>query len=369
MVSSASTPATAIATERGSHAGAGLSIEVIDSVDGVREFRERWGAEATFDVSRSQDLQWLEAICLGLRHRPFLIVARRDGAMVGKLPLIAVRSLLFGKFLVSLPYVNTSGVNAVDDHVAGHLVDHAADLADKLDVRHLELRHELELSHAKLGSTLTSKVHMRLPLPKTQDELWSQFKSKVRNKVKKGDRQEFDLQWGAEGQLAGFYDVFSRTMRDLGTPVYSQELFRSILSVFGGDAELCVVRKQDRPAAVALLIHGPESTFVPSAASLHELNSTNVNDWMYWQLLKRAIERGKPVFDFGRCTPEGNTFTFKKKWGAEPEPAVWQYYVRQGNVTDVRPEGGKYDRAVDLWKKLPLPLTRLIGPSIVRGIP
>lgn len=90
---------------------------------------------------------------------------------------------------------------------------------------------------------------------------------------------------------------------------------------------------------------------------------------MYWHLLQRAIERGQRVFDFGRSSPGSNTFRFKRQWGAQPEPAVWQYYVRQGNVGDMRVENGKYNRLIDIWRRLPVGLTRLIGPPIIRGIP
>ena len=369
MASSPSTTASSQDSEFGARSRDDLTIEVIDNIPDLRAFRETHASAPIFDGDGGQNLRWLEAVCLGLRHDPYLLIAKQADSPVGTLPLSFVKSTLFGRFLVSLPYVNTAGIHAVGDQVASRLVDRAAELADDLNVRYLELRHESEFSHPILGSTLKSKVHMRFPLPKTKDELWTGFKSKVRNKVKKGDRQGFTIEWGSEELLSGFYEVFSRTMRDLGTPVFSPDLFRSILSVFDGDAELCVVSAEDRPIATALLVHGKSWTLVPSAASLHELNSTNVNDWMYWKLLERSVERGQEGFDFGRCTPEGNTFTFKKKWGAEPEPAIWQYYVRKGSVTDVRPEGGKYDRAVNLWKKLPLPLTRLIGPSIVRGIP
>jgi hypothetical protein len=90
---------------------------------------------------------------------------------------------------------------------------------------------------------------------------------------------------------------------------------------------------------------------------------------MYWQLLQRTVTRGQEIFDFGRSNVGSNTFEFKKKWGAEPELAVWQYYVHEGCVSDMRPENSKYACAVRMWQKLPVPLTRLIGPSIVRGIP
>lgn len=315
------------------------------------------------------DSRWLGAVCVGLRHEPYLLVAKRHDEVVGRLPLALVKSALFGRFLVSLPYVNTAGAIADNADTATSLVDRAVQLADELNVRYLELRHERELAHPALTATVTTKVHMRLALPATTDELWEAIKSKVRNKVNKGDRQGFTIHWGSHDLLAEFYDVFSHTMRDLGTPVFSKRLFQAILTDFAGEAELCVVRSATKPIATGLLIHGKGVTQIPSASSLWAYNSTNANDWMYWHLLKRTVERGQQVFDFGRCSMDGNTFTFKKKWGAEPQPAVWQYYVRQGRISDMRLEGGKYGRAVQVWKKLPVWLTRLIGPPIVRGIP
>ena len=90
---------------------------------------------------------------------------------------------------------------------------------------------------------------------------------------------------------------------------------------------------------------------------------------MYWHLLQRAIGRGQGVFDFGRSSKDANTFRFKEQWGAKPFPAVWQYYVREGSVTEMRTENPKYQRFIRTWQRLPVWLTRLLGPSIVRGIP
>jgi FemAB-related protein (PEP-CTERM system-associated) len=296
-------------------------------------------------------------------------VAKQDGQSVGFLPLALVKSWLFGRFLVSLPYRSSAGVVAADDQVAAALIDQAVELADQLDVRYLELRHEHKLAHPALTHQLTSKVHMRLRLPSSAQGLWDQFTSKVRNKVRKGERQGFTIHWGSLDLLRDFYAVFSRNMRDLGTPVYSRRLFRAILTQLSDGAELCVVRSGRQPIAAALLVHGPGVTEVPSASSLRACNSTNANDLMYWQLLQRAIERGQHVFDFGRSTMDSSTYVFKKKWGAQPEPAVWQYYVRKGNVGDMRIENGKYDRLIAVWRRLPVCVTRLIGPAIVRGIP
>ena len=129
------------------------------------------------------------------------------------------------------------------------------------------------------------------------------------------------------------------------------------------------MRLDHKPLAAALLVHGNGITEVPSASSLRPYNSTNANMLMYWHLLQRTIQRGQGVFDFGRSSPESSTFRFKKQWGAQPASAVWQYYVRKGDVQEMRLESGQYDRRIRIWRRLPVSLTRLVGPMIVRGIP
>jgi FemAB-related protein (PEP-CTERM system-associated) len=292
-----------------------------------------------------------------------------DGQTVGVLPLAFVRSRLFGRYLVSVPYLNTGGVVAGDDAARAALVDEAVELAGRLDVKHLELRHEEPVEHPALGDRLTSKVHGRLGLPGEADELWSRFKPKVRNQVRKGEKEGLTVHWGREELLGEFYRVFAHNMRDLGTPVFSRRLFRSILARFPDWSELCVVRLASRPVAAALLVHGPGMTEVPSASSLRRYNATCANMLMYWHLLQRSIGRGQAAFDFGRSTVDSGTFRFKSQWGAEPSPAVWQYHVRRGSMGDLRPDNPRYRLMIAAWQRLPVWLARWIGPPIVRGIP
>jgi FemAB-related protein (PEP-CTERM system-associated) len=210
---------------------------------------------------------------------------------------------------------------------------------------------------------------MRLVLPRTAEQLWTGFDAKVRNQVRKGERHGFTVAWGAADQLDAFHNVLSRNMRDLGSPVYGTELFGAILAAFPDRAEVCVVRAGDEPVAAALLLHGWGVTEVPTASALKEYNPTCVNMLMYSHLLRRAVERGQSAFDFGRSTIGGATYRFKKQWGAVPGQAVWQYHVRHGEVGEMRPDSPRYERAIRVWKRLPLWVTRWLGPRIVRGIP
>jgi FemAB-related protein (PEP-CTERM system-associated) len=312
---------------------------------------------------------WLQILQQGLGHTPFCLEAASEGRTRGFLALAQVNSLLFGRFLVSLPYLNSAGVVAENETTARRLVDQAVALADDLDVRYLELRHEVSLEHPALTQQMTSKVHMRLPLPARVDELWEGLSGKVRNQVRKGQKSGLQVAWGGEELLPEFYDVFSHHMRDLGTPVYGRRFFQAILRHFPDRAELCVLRAGRRPAAVALLLHGDGVSEVPSAACLRCFNSTCANMFMYWCLLERAVRRGQALFDFGRSTVDSNTYQFKKQWGAQPSPAIWQYYVRKGSISAVRPESPSYRRLIAAWKRTPLWLSRWLGPRIVRGIP
>ncbi len=353
-------------------------IQVVERLDEVWRQRlegylARAGARA--GASGEHDPRWLEVLREGLGHRPIALVAGRNGSAGGEeirgyLPLALVRSRLFGRFLVSLPYLNRAGVVADDAEVASELIEQAVELSEELDVRYLELRQGGVCSqHRAFNATRGEKVRMVLPLPQTPEELWRAIPSKVRNLVRKGDGTGLTIRWGGRELVDDFYRVFAVNMRDLGTPVYPRRLFEAIVRWLSDRAELAVVDCGGRPMAGALLVHDPGVTQVPSASSLRAYNHTNANMWMYYRLLARAVERGSREFDFGRSTVDSGTYRFKKQWGAQPQPTVWQYHLRCGDLGDMRPESPKNRRRVAVWQRLPVWVTRLVGPAIVRGIP
>ena len=330
------------------------------------------------------DVRWLRVMREAFRHETFVLLARDDqrGDIRGYLPLALVSTRLFGRFMVSLPYLNRAGIVADAPEIAHELLEAAVRLADRRDVQYLELRHDgRPIEHDLITHHRDEKVRMVLDLPGESSELWNAIGSKVRNQVRKGEKAGLTIRWGDHGLLDDFYSVFAVNMRDLGTPVYPRKLFGSILRHFPGEAELAVVYfgKEHIPVAGALLLHetsgggGVRMSQVPSASSLRQFSATNANMWMYHQLLCRSIQRGSTSFDFGRCTPTdapgSGTYRFKKQWGATPQPTTWQYHLRHGEMDGMRPDHPKYQRRIAAWQKLPVWVTRVVGPTIVRGIP
>lgn len=326
-----------------------------------------------------QDPAWLGVLRDGLGHRPRLIVAEQDGALVGVLPLAGVRSVLFGRFLVSLPYLNRAGIVAADDAVALTLWQAAKDEAAAADAKYLELRHHawrlggMEQDGLGISQTKAEKSRMVMALPTDADALWTGLSAKVRNQVRKGDKHGLKIAFGGRELLDGFYSVFAVNMRDLGTPVYPRKLFAAMLEHLGDACELAVVTQEGAAIAGAVLMHdertGQGMSQVPSASCLRQMNHTNANMWMYHRLLCRAIERGSTRFDFGRSSEGSGTWRFKKQWGALPEPTAWEVHLRKGEVDAVRPDNPKFQRRIEAWQKLPVWVTRLAGPVVVRGIP
>ena len=374
MMSGATTQCVKLRPQNSGIVNNKASIRVVSGSDVASRMPdwEAWFEQGDWNL-HSLNPRWLQVLCESFNHTPHCVELSKNDECTAVLPLAGIKSLMFGRFLVSLPYLNVGGVLGGDCVEKATVIRAAASLADSLGVDHLQLRNEKRVDEPLFNQELTSKLHMRLSLPQSESELWDQLKSKVRSQIRKGFKQEIEVDWGGQEMIGDFYAIFARKMRDLGTPVFAKSLFTNIAGAFPESSEFCVCRIGSTPIAAAMLLHGKGITEVPSASSISKYNSTNVNMLMYWSLLCRAVERGQSTFDFGRTTEGSATHRFKKQWGAQPHPSVWQYYVRgdaeEKGPDDFRPESGTYARAVRLWKRLPLPVANLLGPHIVRGIP
>jgi serine/alanine adding enzyme len=320
-------------------------------------------------ATRYHQWAWRDVFARAFGHRAvYLAAAAPGGDVVGILPLVVLDTFLFGRFAVSLPFVNYGGVVASDDAVAQALVDEAGRLAIARGWKHVELRH-LEQRFTTLAPK-RHKVAMMLPLPADETALWDQLDRKVRNQVRKAQKVGFTTAVGGVELLDDYYQVFARTMRDLGTPVYAKRFFEELLKAPAIDTTVHVVRHEQTPVAASITIGWRDIVEVPWAASLKEQRSNNPNMLLYWEMLRKAVADKRSTFDFGRSTPDEGTFHFKKQWGAAPQPMCWEYWLPPGKaMPEQNPDNPKFKKAIETWQKLPLGLTNLLGPHIVRGIP
>jgi FemAB-related protein (PEP-CTERM system-associated) len=286
----------------------------------------------------------------------------------GMLPLVRLKSRLFGDFLVSLPYVNYGGIVARSEAADRLLLSAAADLAGSLRVSHLELR-ELQ-GRGPDWPARTDKVSMQVALAATPEEHWGRLPAKLRSQVRRPQKEGTTTRIGGAELLPRFYAVFARNMRDLGTPVYARSFFATIARELADHMDVVVAELHGQPVAAGILLHSGGRTEIPWASSLRSANRLGVNMLMYWESLKHAISRGSRVFDLGRSTRDSGTYRFKRQWGAEPVPMYWHYWLPGGGpLPRLNPSNPKYAMAIAAWRRLPLWLANGLGPHVVRNLP
>ncbi len=298
----------------------------------------------------------------------YYLAEDESGQLCGVLPLVQLNSRLFGNFLVSVPGFNYAGTLADNDVVRELLIASAWDQAKRLGASHIELRHN---SNVKISLPFRDdKVAMRLPLPDSCDSLWSGFPSKLRAQIRRPTKEGATCDEGGVELVDDFYKVFSRNMRDLGTPVFPRELFVEMCRSFPETTRVFVVRLDGIACAAGITYGFRERLEIPSASSLREYNRASVNMLLYWTVLQYAIREGYSLFDFGRSTVNEGTFRFKKQWGAEPDPLCWHYRLPDGEeIPRINPQNPKFRLATKLWQKLPVGFANVLGPHIVRNLP
>lgn len=311
---------------------------------------------------------WLGVLGRAFGHPAKYLTAEADGRIVGVLPLMLFSSRLFGRFAVSIPFVNYGGIVADGSDATAALLQTAVIETARAGGTHLELRHMAPLCPGL--EARRHKVVMRLPLERTTGQQWQGLDRKLRNQVRKAERSRLSVRIGGAELLRSFYAVFARNMRDLGTPVYSRRLFTEVMATFGDSARVFVVTLGDRPVAASIVHWHRDTIQVPWASAIRDYNPLCANVFLYWQMLQFASERGFRTFDFGRSTPGDGAFHFKRQWGAEPRGLVWEYWTSTGRpAPDLSPRNPRMARVITAWQCLPVPVASAIGPLIVRNIP
>jgi len=152
--------------------------------------------------------------------------------------------------------------------------------------------------------------------------------------------------------------------------VFSKRFFRILLDQFGQQCELTVVRHHSRALAGVLSLRFRDGIFPYYGGSLREGRDLAANNFMYWEVMKRAVESGLGYFDFGRSKLGTGAYAFKTQWNMRQRPLPYQFFlVRRQAMPNYSPANSRFKLATDSWKRMPFPLTKVLGPALVRLFP
>jgi FemAB-related protein (PEP-CTERM system-associated) len=278
-----------------------------------------------------------------------------------------VRNRLFGDCLVSMPLGVYGGVCADDGESYASLLEAGCALARKRDVRYLEMRN----THNRFPCDLPGRnlyVTFTADLSPGPEKLLQGLPRDTRYMVRKS--QKAGLAWTEDLSIDEFYEIYARSVHRLGTPVFSKRLFSCIQKEFDGRCRLFGVRKGTQAIAGVLCLYFRDRVMPYYGGSLAEFNRDAPNNFMYWNLIAQSCAEGYRWFDFGRSKRGTGSFQFKSSWGMEMTELPYRYYLVQATeIPHISPVDRKFHLPVAVWKRMPFPLTTIIGPRLIRWIP
>ncbi len=306
---------------------------------------------------------WESVLTQAFGHRSRYLYADLTGRITGVLPLGDVRSRLFGHARTATPFCVYGGTIADDEKSYRALEQAACELGRSLGVDYVEMRNRIRRHPDWIAKELY--VTFRRPIHEDPEKNLLAIPRKQRAMVRKGIQKQLRVEIDSDVQRA--YDVYAESLRNLGTPVFSPRYMRLLKETFGDRCEVLTVVHENRPVAAVMSFYFRDEVLPYYGGSTEAARSVAANDFMYWQVMERARERGARVFDFGRSKRGTGSYDFKTHWGFEPELLHYEYFlIKAREMPDLSPANSKYSRMIEMWRRLPIPVTRLIGPPIAR---
>lgn len=338
-----------------------ITIKTLSAADYARwdSFVERC-PEATF-FHQSGWHQVIEAI----GHKAYFLYLERNDEIEGILPLGLVSSYLFGKTLISTPFCVYGGVAAISDEARQQLDQYACELGNQLGVDAVDFRNRVDSGHDRHKQDLY--YTFRKNISSVDDDNLKAIPRKQRAMVRKGIKAGLTRQIDKDPYR--FYPLYSESVRNLGTPVMPVSYYELLLSVFGDQVEIVTIEHQGKAVCSVLNFYFRDEVMPYYGGGGDAARQLKANDLMYWEVMKRAVEREVKVFDFGRSKRDTGSFRFKTHWGFEPTPLSYEcLLINADQPPNLNPTNPKYRYFITAWKHLPLKVSQAIGPFLAKDL-
>lgn len=311
---------------------------------------------------------WARAVSKSMKHGCYYIYVEDDGKICGLIPLIHVKSILFGNSLISVAFATNGGPIYDNNEALALLDEECRKLAKTLDVDYVECRN-IEKIHDDWPMKSDMYATFRKDLSSNNEENMLAIPRKQRAMVRKGIK--FGLKAVLDDDPNRLFSMYSESVRNLGSPVFPKSLFYNLKKEYGDDCEILTIESAEGKAVSSVMTFYFRGEVVPYyGGGTMEARGLAANDFMYWSLMEHAVsQRSCKIFDFGRSKIGTGSFKFKKNWGFEAQALNYEFILSEGNeMPDINPLNPKYQLMIKTWKKLPLSVANIVGPLISRSL-
>lgn len=345
----------------------------IDVTNGDDIDRTEWDAyvRAHSDGTFFHLSGWGETIRTAYGYEPQYVTARRDGVIVGILPLTDVRSPLLGRAMISSSFTVGGGPLADDGAALTALLDHATQVATERRVKYIECRSDFEADQNWRVKTGQS-ADFRIALLEDEDAAFKLIPRRRRADIRKAmaiaDSGRMSIRY--DNDIDTFYAIYADAMRRLGTPVFPKRFLQTLIKNFAAETEIAVVDCDDEPVTALLSFFHGKATLPYYAGVGQKATAAHAYTYLVWRTMRRAADRGLTEYDFGRSKIGSGPFQYKKLWGIEPEFLTYRVrLIEAGEMPNVSPNNPKFALFSNMWRRLPTPVANIAGPLLAPNFP
>lgn len=308
---------------------------------------------------------WQSVMQQAFGHHTYYYYAEQDNEITGILPLTHIKSHLFGNNLISNAFCVYGGIIASNDAAFQALLAQAQQLARELGVDSLELRnrHQCHPAWPYKELYVTFRKELDPDNEKNMNAIPRKQRAMVRSGIKAG------LTSVIEDDVERFYRAYSESVRNLGTPVFPKKYFKILKQVFAENCEILTIEHEGKLIASVMNFYFKDEVLPYYGGGTDAARDLKGNDFMYWEVMRRAVDKGYRIFDFGRSKIDTGSYRFKKHWGFEPEPLYYEVdLVKAQQIPEINPLNPKYRFFIAAWKRLPLAVSQCVGPWLARDL-
>lgn len=342
----------------------GNSLEAIPLKDGGAEWLAYLAMSDAADICHHS--AWGNVFHGTFGLESVLILHRSEGRIDGGVPLIIFDQPLTGKALVSMPFLNYGGILADTAEVREKIARGCRTVLEHFGGDYVEMRHIASGLGPLADRTRENRITYRLDVNRPAEDIFKTFRKQLRTRLRRTAEQNLTQYQGTE-RLDHFYHLFAAAMREHGTPVMPRRFFELILEHLSGHARMMIAYKDGRPVGGKLLLQFKGRTTMTWGCYPNRYKHLLANYYLTWELIQQSAQSPIRRLDFGRSEPGSSGHDYKSNWGPTEVPIFVDYLATDpSKIPNLKPENVKFKLAIAIWKRLPLGMTKLIGPHLAR---
>lgn len=312
---------------------------------------------------------WLEVISKSYGHKSFSLIAEENSNIIGILPLVLIKSRVFGTKLVSTPYAPNGGPISNNCTVEKALVKEAINISNKLNVDYFEMRSSLSCENNEFDFKSDSlKVSSFLNLDSNPELVLMQTLNRNKRKsIYKSLKNNLSYEWTTD--TSDFYRIFAENMKDLGSPFHSILFFDNIIKYFPSNSKVLVVKADSKVIYSAFYLFYKDKMINSWSSSVKEKRDLYPTDFGIWKAIEFGCKNGYKYYDFGRSQKDSSNYEFKRRWSATSEDLDYNYFlVKSSKIPNTTSSSKKRQIFASVWRKVPMPIVSVIGPILRKKV-